>query len=207
MTLSATGFLAIAALAVSSGTSTFNQVQIAAGNGYYWLARSAILSPSDGVIELTNQANTDFGRLQLGGTTSSFPAIKRSSATIAFRLADDSADCFITARFAPRVTTAADATSITPATDAADITYQSNSQAGGTLTINADSGTPVNGQKWILKLKCTNIQTLNAWNAVYVGGTVALPAATTGGGKIDYFAFIYDSVNSKWQFTGNALGF
>lgn len=34
--------------------------------------------------------------LQFNGTTSSFPAIKRSSATLAFRLADDSADAAIT---------------------------------------------------------------------------------------------------------------
>ena len=37
------------------------------------------------------------GLLQLAGTTSSFPAIKRSGAGIAFRLADDSGDAAITA--------------------------------------------------------------------------------------------------------------
>ena len=47
---------------------------------------------SNGVFTLLDTAGTSFGRLQLGGTTSSFPAIKRSSTTIAFRLADDSAD-------------------------------------------------------------------------------------------------------------------
>ena len=38
---------------------------------------------------------TAFNRLQLGGTTSSFPAIKRNGAQIDFRLADDSAYCSI----------------------------------------------------------------------------------------------------------------
>lgn len=57
-----------------------------------WSGRSIIQTPSDGVLELTNNAGTDFTRLQFGGTTSSFPSIKRSSAILAFRLADDSAD-------------------------------------------------------------------------------------------------------------------
>lgn len=52
---------------------------------------------ADGVLELTNAAVTDFGRIQFGGTTSSFPALKRSGTTLAVRLADDSADAPITA--------------------------------------------------------------------------------------------------------------
>ena len=109
-------------------------------------------------------------------------------------------------RITKRVTTASDATSITPNSDSADITYQANTQTAGTLTINADGGSPTNGQSWLLKLKCTNVQTF-AWNGVFVGGTTALPTATTGGGKIDNYAFLYDTVNSKWEFTGSALGF
>lgn len=48
-------------------------------------------SSGDGIGRLVNNARTDFGRLQFGGTTSSFPALKRSSATLQARLADDSA--------------------------------------------------------------------------------------------------------------------
>jgi hypothetical protein len=46
---------------------------------------------SDGVVRIANTTATDFNRLQFGGTTSSFPALKRSSATLQVRLADDSA--------------------------------------------------------------------------------------------------------------------
>lgn len=56
----------------------------------FWLNRSSFLSPSDGVITLANNAVTDFNRLQFGGTTSSFPALKRSGANLQARLADDS---------------------------------------------------------------------------------------------------------------------
>ena len=66
-------------------------VQASTGSPFTWITRSSIFSPSDGVIGLYNNAATDFNRLQFGGTTSSFPAIKRNSAAIEVRLADDSA--------------------------------------------------------------------------------------------------------------------
>jgi hypothetical protein len=56
------------------------------GSGRSWLA-----SVSDGTILFSNSAGTGFGRLQFGGQTSSFPALKRDSTAIHVRLADDSA--------------------------------------------------------------------------------------------------------------------
>ncbi len=109
-------------------------------------------------------------------------------------------------RITSRVVTAADATSITPNTDNADMTYQLNTQLAGTLTINADGGTPTNGQKWILKIKSTNAQTYS-WNAQYVSGSdVTLPTTSTAG-KIDNIGFMWDSVNSKWQCVAVARGY
>lgn len=67
-------------------------VNVRAGStgSLYWNSRSVMTSPSDGVITLSNLAANDFARLQLGGTTASYPAIKRSGAGIQLRLADDS---------------------------------------------------------------------------------------------------------------------
>jgi len=56
-----------------------------------------LISPSDGVIELTNNAQTAFTRLQFGGTTSSFPAIRRTTTALNVVLADNSADAAMTA--------------------------------------------------------------------------------------------------------------
>ena len=85
-------------IAPSGNNTTFQgSVAIGATQSFAWSARSSILSPSDGVIRLNNAATTDFSRLQFGGTTSSFPSLKRSSTTLAVRLADDSADAPITA--------------------------------------------------------------------------------------------------------------
>lgn len=67
------------------------------GNPYTFNGRGAITPSSDGVWKFSNAAVTDFGRIQLGGTNATFPAIKRVTTTVAFRLADDSADAGITA--------------------------------------------------------------------------------------------------------------
>lgn len=57
--------------------------------------RSQISSPSDGIFRLMNATNNGFDRLQFGLSTSAAPALKRSGAALAVRLADDSADAAI----------------------------------------------------------------------------------------------------------------
>lgn len=80
----------------SGGISASSDISTGAANGFIWTSRTVMTSPADGNMLIKNNAGTDFGRLQFGGTTSSFPALKRSSTTLAVRLADDSADAPIT---------------------------------------------------------------------------------------------------------------
>lgn len=103
-------------------------------------------------------------------------------------------------RITKRVVTAADATSITPNTDNSDTTYQSNTQAAGTLTINADTGTPTNDQEWVLIVKTTNAQTFS-FNAIYISMGIALPT-TSVAGKRTLLKFRYDTDTSKWGLVG-----
>jgi hypothetical protein len=106
-----------------------------------------------------------------------------------------------------RVVVVADATSITPNADTSDIVTQANTQVAGTLTVNAPTGTPVNGQKFILRLRSTNVQTFS-WNAAYVGSIdSSLPTASTGAGYYDYFGFIYNSTSANWQMIAKNFGF
>lgn len=81
----------------SSIVATAGGVQIASGNSFTFASRSRINSLTNGNILLWNQAQTDFGLLQLGGTTSSFPALKRSGTGLISRLADDTANAPFTA--------------------------------------------------------------------------------------------------------------
>lgn len=99
-------------------------------------------------------------------------------------------------------------TSITPscAVDDED-NYGAMTAAGGTFTINAPTGcTAFEGQRLRIHLKFTNSQTYS-FNAAYVGGTTALPTTSTGSSKGDWLAFLYDSVNSKWDYVATAPGF
>lgn len=54
-------------------------------------SNGALTAPGNGIFLAQNAAGNDFSRFQFGGTTSSFPALKRSTTALHARLADDSA--------------------------------------------------------------------------------------------------------------------
>jgi hypothetical protein len=62
------------------------------GNALRFTSFGRIQPASDGVFTFAVNAGVEsgFNRIQLGGTTNAFPSIKRNSASIDFRLADDS---------------------------------------------------------------------------------------------------------------------
>lgn len=86
---------------ITAGTHVIagGTVQAAAGSPVEWNGRSRVVSPSDGIVRLENNAATDFSRLQFGGATTSFPALKRNSTSLRAVLADDSADTNFYAAF------------------------------------------------------------------------------------------------------------
>jgi hypothetical protein len=154
-------------------------------------------------INFKNALNTFtsfFTNANTGARTYTFPDYDATIATQA------GTETLTNKRIAKRVVTVSDATSITPNTDNADMIYQANTQALGTLTINADTGTPTDGQSLLLIIKSTNVQTFS-WNAQFVGGTTALPTVTSGATKRDKYAFMYSTVSSKWEYSGSALGY
>ena len=113
----------------------------------------------------------------------------------------------VTVTLGNRVTAIADGTSVTINCDTTDTASQINTQAIGTLTINAITGTPVNGQKLIFKISSTNVQTFS-WNAIFSGSTdSALPTVSSGSSKYDYMGFIYNSDVTKWQLVAKNFGF
>lgn len=106
---------------------------------YKFSNTSRILSSSDGVLRLSDAAETSFNRLQFGGTTSSFPSLKRSSAELIARLADDSADAVLQALRISTNNAATFHTSRATLTDGAGV-------ATGTLNTSPTAGNPT---KWI----------------------------------------------------------
>jgi hypothetical protein len=107
----------------------------------------------------------------------------------------------------PRVTSVASGGTITPNADTSDMVTQANTASAGTLTIAAPTGSPANGQKLIIRITCTNAQTLS-FNAIYRSSTdLGFPASTTGSSRTDYLGFIYNSSATKWDMLAKVFGF
>jgi hypothetical protein len=106
-----------------------------------------------------------------------------------------------------RVNSIADSTTVTMNGDTTDLATQTNTQAAGTLVINAISGTPFNGQRIMFRLQSANVQTFS-WNAIFAGSTdMPLPTASSGSNKYDYMGFIYNPTATKWQILAKNFGF
>ena len=113
----------------------------------------------------------------------------------------------VTGTIVPRVVTIADGITATFNADTTDLAVQTNTQAAGTLSINAVTGTPVVGQKITFRLQSSNVQTFS-WNAVFAGSTdLSLPTTSSGSNKYDYMGFIYNSTAVKWQMMAKNFGF
>lgn len=188
--------------AVAAG-ATSSLLLGANGADRYQFSQTAFFPVTNGAIGLGQNANgwLDVWFLDTSAAFEDRIVFTSSTALTADRtLTVDMANADRKAAFVePRVAAMADATSFTPTAGTADMSTHVNTQAVGTLTANAPSGTPGDGQQLTIRLKSTNVQTFS-WNAVYRGcTTVVLPATSTGGGKTDYFIFRYNAADAKWD--------
>lgn len=100
-------------------------------------------------------------------------------------------------RINPRVNTITSSATPTPAGDTTD-EFTVTAQAAG-ATFAAPTGTPVEGQKLMIRIKDNGSAQTLAWNAIYRAGTdVALPT-TTVISKTMYLGFVYNATDSKWD--------
>ena len=99
-------------------------------------------------------------------------------------------------RIDPRVVSAASASSLTPSIATADI-YAYTALAAG-LTINAPTGTPVDGDKLTFRLLDNGTARALTWNATYTVIGVTLPT-TTVANKTTYVGCIYNANNTRWD--------
>jgi len=99
-------------------------------------------------------------------------------------------------RIDPRVVSAASASTLTPTIATADI-YAYTALAAG-LTINAPTGTPVDGNKLMFRLLDNGTARALTWNATYTVIGVTLPT-TTVANKTTYVGCIYNANNTRWD--------
>lgn len=98
----------------------------------------------------------------------------------------------------PRVSSTTSSSTPTPNADTTDL-YCLTALAA-TATFGAPTGTPVNGQKLMVRIKDNGSAQGLGFNAAYVAGGIGLPT-TTVAGKIMTLGFMYNTDNSlnKWM--------
>jgi hypothetical protein len=100
------------------------------------------------------------------------------------------------AAITPRVGTTADSATPTPNADTDDMyTVTALAQSA---TFGAPTGTPLNGQKLIIRIKDNATAHVLAWNAIYRAVGVTLPL-TTVLSKTHYVGCIYNTAATKWD--------
>jgi hypothetical protein len=161
------------------------------------LTSNAAVTPAQGGTGVANNASSTitisgaFGTtLTVSGTTSVTLPTSGTLATLA------GTETFTNKRVDPRVTSAASASTLTPSIATADV-YAYTALAAG-LTINAPTGTPVDGDKLIFRILDNGTARALTWNATYTVIGVTLPTTTTIS-KTTYVGCIYNANNTRWD--------
>ena len=124
------------------------------------------------------------------------PIVLTSNETGANSLTDINNNFALVATMGTRVATVADAATITPTADTCDI--YTVTALGQAATIAAPSGTPVNGQKLIIRILDNGTARGLTWNSIYAVIGCGLPT-TTVLSKYTYVGCVYNSASTKWD--------
>ena len=160
-------------------------------------AAAVTIDPADVADERTFAALT----IALGGTG----AITAGAALTALGGAPIASPTFTgnaTIRIAPRIGTITTSATPTPNADTQD---QYNVTALiEACTFGVPTGTPVNGQKLIIRIKPDATPRVIGWNAIYVARGATLPLITVAN-KYIYVGFVYNAAETKWDLLAAAL--
>lgn len=108
----------------------------------------------------------------------------------------DGAATLTNKRIDPRVSSTASAATLDPDISAYD-QYAFTALAAN-LQINAPIGTPVDGNKLIIRILDNGVSRTLTWNGTYTVIGVTLPTATTVS-KMTYVGCIYNAANTRWD--------
>lgn len=178
---------AIGDLLYADTTTTLANLAAAAADNVL-LSNGLSTAPSWGKVALASAVS---GTLDIsnGGTG----ATSLAGASIATYTG---AETLTNKRIDPRVISTTSATSITPSIASYD-QYALTAQAVG-LTINAPTGTPVDGNKIIFRILDNGTPQSIAWNGTYTVIGTTLPTTTTAN-KMIYVGCIYNAANTRWD--------
>jgi hypothetical protein len=150
------------------------------------LVSPALGTPASGVVtNLTGTASININGT-VGATTPSTGAFTTLTASAYLS----------STRINPRTSSTASTATLTPDISAFD-QYNLTAQAAG-LTVEAPTGTPVDGNKLIIRILDNGTpQTIN-WNGTYTAIGMTLPTTTTAN-KMIYVGCVYNSANTRWD--------
>jgi hypothetical protein len=185
----------------SSGTTWATSAALAASalviGGGAGAAPSTTTTGTGVLTALGNAANAASGFITgTGSATLTNKTIAFSSNTLTDVAGTTATQTLTNKRIDPRVVSAASASSLTPSIATAD-QYAYTALAAG-LTINAPTGTPVDGNKLIFRILDNGTSRTLTWNATYTAIGVTLPTATTAN-KMVYVGCIYNAANTRWD--------
>jgi hypothetical protein len=150
------------------------------------LVAPALGTPASGVVtNLTGTASININGT-VGATTANTGAFTTLTASTNIN----------STRVDPRTSTVADTATLTPNISAND-QYSLTAQAQA-LTVAAPIGTPVDGNKLILRILDNGVARAITWNATYTVIGTTLPTTTTAS-KMLYVGCIYNSTNTRWD--------
>lgn len=190
-------------LLVGSVTGTLSPMTDA-GISYNALTKglnlSGTLSMGANSITMTGSLSTTGARVTKGWFTDIESTNVPTVGGVALPTAS-STTTFTNKRITPRVSTTASSSTPTPNADTDDM-YTVTALAAG-ATFGAPTGTPVNGQALIIRIKDNGTARTLAYNAAYRALGTVLPT-TTVINKTIYLSMIYNSADSVWDVTGVA---
>ena len=102
-------------------------------------------------------------------------------------------------RINPRTYATTTATTLTP--DITNYTMYSYTALASTITINAPTGTPVDGSKLLFRFLDNGTGRTLTWNATYYAVGVTIPTGTTAN-KTTYVGCIYNANSTRWDVIG-----
>ena len=178
-------------------------------------AGNIVFAPSTNILEIQGDGTSVVGQIQLnchvnthGQKIASQPHAAAATNTLtlpggttignadAVLVSDTGTQTLTNKRIDPRVTSTASASSLTPDISVSDV-YAYTALAAN-LTINAPTGTPVDGDKLMFRLLDNGTGRTLTWNATYTAIGVTLPTTTTAN-KTTYVGCVYNANNTRWD--------
>lgn len=173
-------------------TSTSVNFQVIGSTGVH--TRQA--ATQDGVALIGRAGGTSSYEISITPTTLTADRILTLPDATTTVVGTDVTQTLTNKRFTTRVSSAASASSVTPDISAYDV-YAFTALAAG-LTINAPTGTPVDGDKLLFRFLDNGTARALTWNATYTAIGVTLPT-TTVINKTTYVGCIYNANNTRWD--------